>query len=70
MARLLDLVGKQRYRTSVRSSSAPHIVVMETHAPDGSKLEKNISKAYMDNIRSRTSKNLPNMRPNLGAYGA
>lgn len=37
---------------------------------DGSVLEKPMSQTYINHIRSRNSRSIERMKPNMGAYGA
>lgn len=52
------------------TESLPGVIVYETQGKDGSRLEKPMSKAYIDHIRSRTKESVKKMKPNMGAYGA
>ena len=46
------------------------INMMHRSEADGSYLDKPMSKTYIDHIRSRNSRTIERMKPNMGAYGA
>ena len=56
---------------SVSQSSVPYAkIMMGWSDADGSRLEKPMSKTYVEHIRSRNVDSIKRMKPNAGSYGA
>lgn len=65
-----DKTPVQLQKTRQFSRVTNGIVVIEHEGKDGSRLEKPMSQAYINHIRSRNSESIKKMKPNMGAYGA
>lgn len=65
-----DKTPIQLKESGVVKSGKAGIIVSTRYAPDGSMLEKPMSQAYIDHIRSRNKESIKKMKPNMGAYGA